>query len=140
NVQTQAVVTTFATRDLTPPIIDPLPIDGTTVRIYRPTITATYHDSPSGIKTSTLVLTVDNINVTQSATVTGSQVSYTPVAPLSGGHHTVTVQVADNAGNVSALRTASFDIDDSGPAISSVTIGGAPAVDGMYVTSSLQPV
>jgi hypothetical protein len=140
NVQTQAFVSTFATRDLTPPIIDPLPIDGTTVRVYRPTITATYHDSPSGIKTSTLLLTVDNVNVTQNATVTGSQVNYTPVAPLNAGHHTVTVQVADNAGNVSALRTASFDIDDSGPVISSFTIGGTPAVDGMIVASSLQPV
>ncbi len=38
------------------------------------------------------------------------------------------------------LRTAAFDIDDSGPEITSFTIGGAPAVDGMYVTSSLQPV
>ena len=32
--------------------------------------TATYHDTPSGIKTSTLVLNVDNQNVTQNAIVT----------------------------------------------------------------------
>jgi hypothetical protein len=140
NVQTQPFVSTFATKDLTAPIIDPLPIDGTTVRVFRPTIIATYHDSPSGIKTSTLVLKVDNVNVTQNAIVTGTQVTYTPATPLSGGRHNVTVQVADNVGNVSALRSASFDIDDSGPAISSFTIGGAPAVDGMYVTSSLQPI
>jgi hypothetical protein len=140
NVQTQPFVSTFATKDLTAPTIDPLPIDGTTVRVFRPTITATYHDSPSGIKTSTLVLKVDNVNVTQNAIATGTQVTYTPSAPLSGGHHTVTVQVADNVGNVSALRNASFDIDDAGPTVSSFTIGGAPAVDGMYVTSSLQPV
>jgi hypothetical protein len=76
----------------------------------------------------------------RNAIVTGTQVSYTPSSPLSGGHHTVTVQVADNVGNVSAVRTAGFDIDESGPVISSFTIGGAPAVDGMYVTSSLQPV
>ena len=140
NIQTQATSSTFSTQDRVAPIVDPLPIDGTTVRQYKPPITATYHDDLSGIKTSTVVLTVDNVNVTAGATVTGSQLSYTPAAPLAGGHHTVTVQVADNSGNVSLLRTAAFDIDDSGPVVSSFTIGGAPAVDGMFVTSSLQPV
>jgi hypothetical protein len=139
NTQTQALSHNFTTVDLTAPVIDPLPIDGTTVRTFKPTIIATYHDNLSGIKTSSVVLTVDNVNVTQNASVTGSQVTYTPSTALTGGHHTVTVQVADNVGNVSALRTASFDIDDSGPAISSFTIGGTPAVDGMFVTSSLQP-
>ncbi|HKU73806.1 MAG TPA: LamG-like jellyroll fold domain-containing protein [Pyrinomonadaceae bacterium] len=140
NTQTQAFVSNFTTQDLIAPVIDPLPIDGTTVRDFTPTIIATYHDNLSGIKTSTVVLTVDNVNVTQNASVTGSQVTYTPSTPLTGGPHTVTVQVADNVGNVSALRTASFTIDDSGPDITSFTIGGAPAVDGMFVTSSLQPV
>ncbi|HBB87753.1 MAG TPA: hypothetical protein DC047_09075, partial [Blastocatellia bacterium] len=140
NTQAQVFVSTFSTQDRIAPVIDPLPIDGTIVRQYKPTITATYHDNLSGIKTSSVVLTLDNIVVTQNATVTGSQVSYTPANPLTGGHHNITVRVADNAGNLSALRTAAFDIDDSGPAISSFTIGGAPAVDGMYVTSSLQPV
>ncbi len=140
NTQTQAFISNFTTQDLVAPVIDPLPIDGTTVRDFTPTIIATYHDNLSGIKTSTVVLTVDNVNVTQNASVTGSQITYTPSTPLAGGQHTVTVQVADNAGNVSALRTASFTIDDSGPDITSFTIGGAPAVDGMFVTSSLQPV
>ena len=140
NTQTQAFISSFTTQDRTAPVVDPLPIDGTTVRDFTPTITATYHDNLSGIKTSSVVLTVDNVNVTQNASVTGSQVTYTPSTALTGGHHTVTVQVADNAGNLSALRTASFDIDDSGPPISSFTIGGAPAVDGMFVTSSLQPI
>ncbi len=140
NTQTQAFLSTFATQDRMTPVVDPLPIDGTTVRVFKPTITATYHDNLSGIQTSSVVLTLDNQNVTPNAIVTGSQVSYTPATPLSGGHHNVSVQVADNAGNLSTLRTASFDIDDSGPAISSFTIGGQPAVDGMYVTTSLQPV
>jgi hypothetical protein len=140
NTQTQALAHNFTTQDLTAPVVDPLPIDGTTVRDFTPTNTATYHDNLAGIKTSTVVLTVDNVNVTQNASVTGSQVTFTPSTALAGGHHTVTVQVSDNAGNVSALRTASFNIDDSGPAISSFTIGGAPAVDGMFVTSSLQPI
>jgi len=140
NVQTQAFVTLFTTQDRTAPVIDPLPIDGTRVRVFKPTITATYHDNISGIKTSSVIFTLDGINVTQNAIVTGSLVSFTPAIPLAGGHHTVTVEVADNAGNSSAPRSAAFDIDDSGPAISSFTIGGAPAVDGMYVTSSLQPV
>ncbi|HEY0407421.1 MAG TPA: LamG-like jellyroll fold domain-containing protein, partial [Pyrinomonadaceae bacterium] len=139
NVQTQPAVNTFTTLDRTAPVVDPLPIDGTRIRAYRPTITATYHDNLSGIKTSSLILKLDNVNVTASAIVTGSQVTYTPATPLSGGHHNITAQVSDNAGNLSALRAAAFDIDDSGPAITSFTIGGVAAVNGMYVTSSLQP-
>jgi hypothetical protein len=140
NVQTQAAASSFTTQDRTLPVIDALPIDGTRVRSYKPTITATYHDNLSGIKTSSLVLTVDNVNVTQGAIVTGTQATYTPATALAGGHHTITVQVSDNAGNVSTLRSAAFEIDDSGPAITNFTIGGTHAVDGMYVTSSLQPV
>ena len=96
NIQTQIYLSNFATQDHTAPIVDPLPLDGTTVRQYRPTITATYHDNLSGIKTSTVVLTLDNINVTQTAVVTAPN-SYTPPTALAGGHHTVTVQVADNS-------------------------------------------
>ncbi|MDX6694607.1 MAG: large repetitive protein [Blastocatellia bacterium] len=139
NVQTQPAINTFTTLDRSAPVVDPLPIDGTRIRAYRPTITATYHDNLSGIKTSSVVLKLDNVNVTAGAVVTGSQVTYTPATPLSGGHHNLSVQVSDNANNQSALRTAQFDIDDSGPAITSFTIGGAAAVNGMYVTSSLQP-
>jgi len=99
NVQTQAFVTLFTTQDRTAPVIDPLPIDGTRVRVFKPTITATYHDNISGVKTSSVVFTLDGISVTQNAIVTGSLVSFTPAIPLAGGHHTVTVEVADNAGN-----------------------------------------
>src|SRR6185369_15477065 len=98
NTQTQAFVSSFTTQDRTAPVVDPLAIDGTTVRDFTPTIIATYHDNLSGIKTSTVVLTLDNVNVTQSASVTGSQLTFTPTTSLAGGSHTVTVQVADNSG------------------------------------------
>jgi hypothetical protein len=140
NTQTQAFVSTFTIQDRTAPDYRSVADRRHSVRVFKPTIIATYHDNLSGIKTNTVVLTVDGVNVTQNASVTGSQVTYTPSTALTGGHHVVTVQVADNVGNVSALRTAGFDIDDSGPAISSFTIGGTPAVDGMFVTSSLQPI
>jgi hypothetical protein len=139
NVQTQAYTSVFTTHDSTAPVVDPLPIDGTSVRNYKPTITATYHDNVSGINTASVVLTLDNTNVTTHATVTGNQVTYTPQASLSGGSHTISVRVADNGGNLSAVRTATFTIDNSGPMISSFTIGGVPAADGLVVTSSLQP-
>jgi hypothetical protein len=139
NVQTQTYTSVFTTHDSTAPVVDPLPVDGTSVRNYKPTITATYHDNVSGINTASVVLTLDNTNVTTHATVTGNQVTYTPPASLSGGSHSVSVRVADNGGNLSAVRTATFTIDNSGPMISSFTIGGVPATDGLVVTSSLQP-
>ncbi|MBV8856458.1 MAG: carboxypeptidase regulatory-like domain-containing protein, partial [Acidobacteria bacterium] len=140
NVQTASFSSSFTTLDTTPPVVDPLPIDGTTVRTFRPAVTATYHDNASGVSTSSVVLTLDGANVTAGATVTGTGLSYTPAATLARGAHTVTLRVSDNQENVSDVRTATFHIDDSGPVITGFTVAGAPAVEGMFVTSSLQPV
>ncbi len=75
NTQTQSVVSNFSSDDQTAPVIDPLAIDGTSVNNSRPTIIATYNDNLTGIKTSSVVLTVDNVNVTSSASVSTSQVT-----------------------------------------------------------------
>jgi hypothetical protein len=140
NAQAAAASSTFTTLDRTAPVVDPLPIDGTSVRTFRPVITATYHDDATGIKTDTVVLVVDGQNVTAQAVVTGSGLSYQPATPLARGSHSVSVRVGDQAGNTSEARTAAFQIDDSGPIVSAFTIGGAAAADGMFVTSSLRPV
>ncbi|HVF42305.1 MAG TPA: LamG-like jellyroll fold domain-containing protein, partial [Pyrinomonadaceae bacterium] len=140
NAQAGGFTSSFTTLDQTPPVIDPLPIDGKRVRTFRPVVTATYRDNLSGVKTSTVVLTLDGANVTAGASVTGTGLSYTPASPLTRGDHTVTLRASDNDGNQSAARTATFNVDDSGPIITGFTVAGQPATNGMFVTSTLQPV
>jgi hypothetical protein len=139
NVQPAVFTSSFSTVDQTPPVVDPLPIDGTRQGTLRPVITATYIDVGSGINTASVVLKLDGMAITSGVTVNGSGLTYQPPTALATGAHTVTVQVADNAGNQSAVRSASFTIDNASPVISSFTIAGVPAVNGMTVTSTLQP-
>jgi hypothetical protein len=129
----------FTTIDLMPPVIDPLPIGGKTVRTFRPQITAAYRDNASGVNVSTVVLTLDGANVTSQASVSATGLSFTPAAPLARGPHTVTLSLSDNQGNAAQQATASFTVDDAGPAISAFQIAGLPASNDMFVTSTLQP-
>jgi hypothetical protein len=133
NVQVGVFTSSFWSLDTTPPVVDPLPINGTFPQTTTPTIMATYHDAGPGINPATIVLTLDGVNVTAAGGVTATGLSYTPTSPLSKATHTVTVQVTNFAGLVSALQTATFTIDSTGPVISSFTIGGSPAVNGMTV-------
>ncbi|HJQ33117.1 MAG TPA: LamG-like jellyroll fold domain-containing protein [Pyrinomonadaceae bacterium] len=139
NATAAASSAVFTTIDLMPPVIEPLPIDGKTVRTFRPQITAAYADNASGVNLSSVVLTLDGANVTPQATLTGTGLSYTPASPLARGPHTVTLNLSDNQGNAARPASATFSIDDAGPAISSFQIAGLPAANEMYVTSTLQP-
>ena len=122
----------------TPPVIDPLPLDGQTLRALRPTLTASYHSETFPINTASVALLLDGVNITANATVTATGLSFTPTANLAAGQHTISVSLSDQAGNT-ASRTATFTIDLSGAVINSFTIGGEPAVNGLFVSSSLQP-
>ncbi len=98
--------------DTTPPVITNLqPPDSSTTNDNTPTISADYSDI-SGIDTSTVLLEVDTIDVTSSATVTASGVTYTPVAALADAVHTVYLEVGDNTltGNL-ATETWTFTVD-----------------------------
>ncbi|HWS88659.1 MAG TPA: carboxypeptidase regulatory-like domain-containing protein, partial [Pyrinomonadaceae bacterium] len=139
NATAAASSAAFTTLDLMPPVIEPLPIDGKTVRTFRPQITAAYGDNASGVNVASVVLKLDGVNVTPQASVAGTGLSYTPAAPLARGPHTVTLNLSDNQGNAAQQATATFSIDDAGPAISSFQIAGLPASNDMHVTSTLQP-
>jgi hypothetical protein len=98
------------TIDATPPDITNLqPPDGSTVNVTNPTISADYTD-PSGINLSSVMLIVDGIDVTLSAIVTASGVSYIPGIAFSEGVHTVYLEVRDNVGNLASV-TWSFIVD-----------------------------
>lgn len=139
NTQVSAFTSSFTTIDRTPPVIDPLAIDQTTQATKTPTISATYRDDSSGINLPSIILKLDGINITSAATVTATSLTFQPSAPLAVGVHSISIQIADNTGNL-VTRDASFSIDDTPPVITSFQIGGVTAVSGITVTSSLQPL
>jgi hypothetical protein len=85
----------------TPPqIVDIAPANGQVVNNNKPSIYATYQ-SPTdvGIDVSKVRIEVNGLDVTASSTRTDQFITYTAGAPLADGTVSVTVTIADNAGN-----------------------------------------
>lgn len=100
--------------DTTPPVIDNAsPAEGS-VLCASTTISADVTDNRAGIDPESLVMLVDGEDVTAEATLDETTVSYEP-GPLSQGGHTVSLTIADGAGN---LATLDWGFDISGPQIS----------------------
>lgn len=100
-----------ADQDETPPsITDPTPAPGSTITNTQPEISAAYEDDFAGIDTDSVTLSIDGTTVTSGATVSSSSVSYTLSDPLDPGTYSVTVSVADAAGNTND-RSWSFTIE-----------------------------
>lgn len=101
--------------DTTPPVISPqAPAPGASGICPAPAVSASLSDNRTGIDTATLLITLDGADVTASAAVSESSVSYQAEA-LSDGLHTVSVTAADNAGNAD---TVSWQFSTSAPQLS----------------------
>jgi hypothetical protein len=106
----QTWIFTVAIPDTTLPAISNFqPSNTSTVDDNTPVIRADYSDE-SGIETGGVVLKIDNMDVTASASVKAGYVKYIPALPLSEGRHNVTLEVRDNAGNV-VLSSWFFTVD-----------------------------
>jgi len=107
----RAQAATQLTTSTTPPsIVDVAPPAGQTVNTSRPNVYATFI-SPSqvDINQSSIQLVVNGRDVTASATRSPTFITYTPGLDYPDGPVTVTVRVADAAGNA-ASRTWTFTI------------------------------
>jgi parallel beta-helix repeat protein len=131
----------FTVDTLVPIITNLQPPDLSTTNDSTPTLSADYSDL-SGIDVSSVVLEIDGVNVTLSATVMAIGVSYIPSVPLSDGVHTVYLEVKDNAGNL-ATTTWSFTVDTTPPIIinlqppdTSTTNDSTPTISADYTDSS----
>lgn len=119
------------------PVISKLvPSNGAYLATSAPEITATLTDDDSGIAINTLVLkiddqTINNTNITKTATTGGYNISYTPTAALNDGSHTVTVQISDNDGNVSDTASTTFSVMTTAP-----TLEITAPVDGLNTNKS----
>ena len=81
-------------------------------------------DEGTGVATGTLRVDVDGSDVASWGTLTGSHFSYAP-GNLGAGVHTISVTVADNAGNVAGPVMWQFAVAD--PASLALTAAGGPA-------------
>ena len=103
-------------KDVTPPSITNLqPPDGAIINDNRPTISAEYSDA-AGINTSAVTMSVDGVDVTDSAVITESSIIYVPQADLGDGVHNVNVYVEDVNAN-SASAAWSFTVDTVAPVV-----------------------
>lgn len=95
----------------TPPsIVDVAPPHGQIVNTSRPNVYATFTSpSEAGINPSSIQLTVNGRDVTASSTRSASFITYSPGVDYPDGTVTVTIRVADAAGN-SSSRSWSFTI------------------------------
>lgn len=99
----------FTIKDYNSPIISSItPTNGSVITNQKPTIKITFSD-PGGIDTSSIKITVNNVDVTADSTITSTSIVYTPSSPLSYSEHKVKVEIADKSGNI-ITKTWSFTI------------------------------
>jgi len=113
--QLQDVSFRIRLKDDVPPTITSGVAPGATLSEKRPRLYATLSDNV-GIDLSTIMVKVDGVDVTSSATTSATSVSYTPTSDLQDGSHTFYVKVKDTAGNPAEL-TVSFTVSSGIPMI-----------------------
>jgi len=91
------------------------PAGGSCVNSASPAIAASYSDGGAGIDLSRVRVYVDGADVSASASIAASSLSYRRAA-LADGEHTALVVVFDNAGN-SANASWAFCVDTAPPAL-----------------------
>ncbi|MEN3052333.1 MAG: Ig-like domain-containing protein [Candidatus Methanosuratincola petrocarbonis] len=110
------------TVDATPPsIIVISPSNNTSTNNARLPFSFSFHDSNSGINSSSVSLLVDGADVTSYANVSSSALSYVPPLPLADGDHVIVLAVSDCAGNAkSATVLVSVDTVPPEPPVSPI--------------------
>lgn len=86
----------FAVDTISPQIGSETPTGTTTP---RPTISAELADDGSGIDPGSINLTLDGLNATGSATISGGMITYSPGEILAAGPHSAQLAIRDLAGN-----------------------------------------
>lgn len=104
----------------------------------RPTISAKYFDPEpsSGIDISTIYLKLNNIDVTNNATKTETQITYTPSTDLSLGKHKVEIGVKDLSGNIKIVNFYFYIIE---PLTTENFYFGVPHAHTSYSDGALTP-
>ena len=126
----------FTVADLTPPQLgDVRPDPGSAGSDRTPVIALTLGDGDgTGIDPASMSMSVDGIDVIGQAQLTGSRLTYVPVAPLAFGNHTVVVNASDRAGNHAPPLSWTFTVrDETAP-----TVSGRQPVAGTTVPGAVR--
>ncbi len=117
----RAVATWWFRVDSVPPLIVNLaPANHSTVSTTTPAIGAGYSDA-NGVNVSLVVLKVDSVDVTTSATVLATSIDYTPAVALSQGLHAVYLSASDKSNPPNtAVAIWQFTVDSLGPIITNL--------------------
>jgi hypothetical protein len=108
-----------------PTISDLQPSNQSTVYSAQPVVGANYSD-PFGINTSSVILEVDFIDVTSTASITPIGVTYVPNPPLSDGIHDASLEVKDDTINQNLATTSWWFTVDTPPTVKAWEPGGSP--------------
>lgn len=82
----------------------------------------------SGVDWDSAAIAVDGAAQTAGLTVSGSELHFTPPAPLPDGVHTFTASIRDNAGNLWSLA-ATYLVDTVPPSLELIALGRHRVVD-----------
>lgn len=85
--------------------------------LATPVFNARLSDSCSGIKASSIVLTVDGAALAANYNSTTGDVTATPTTALADGWHNIVLKVSDNAGNPATSQEWKIGVDTKGPNI-----------------------
>jgi parallel beta-helix repeat protein len=128
-----ANATWYFTIDTTAPDITNLkPADATTTSDNAATISANFTD-PSGIDMGSIVLKVDGVDETLSATVTADGISFSPAVPWTDDTHTIELSVNDTYSNAATLIW-SFEVDTTPPEVINDLTPSDPTIDSIILT------
>ncbi|MFA6094072.1 MAG: hypothetical protein WC986_14125 [Elusimicrobiota bacterium] len=121
--------------DVDAPSLALSPVNGSTVTLSAPLITAAYSDAGRGIDPGSVRLLLDAVDMTAQSVVSASSVSFVPAVPLSQGTHAVSAEVADLAGN-RATASSRFFTDSLAPLTSLLVNGTAVSADSAVIVST----
>ncbi|MDO9463939.1 MAG: Ig-like domain-containing protein [bacterium] len=113
---------TFVLDNTSPVISALLPEDNALINNNQPEISAVLSDATSGIGKETIILKLDDAEVTSAYDEVTGELSYTPETALEDGIHTVSIEVKDRAENeASASSTFRVETDTTPPSITDLS-------------------
>ncbi|MFA6579158.1 MAG: Ig-like domain-containing protein, partial [Elusimicrobiota bacterium] len=121
--------------DVDAPSLALSPVNGSTITLSAPLITAAYSDAGRGIDPGSVRLLLDAVDVTAQSVVSASSASFIPAMPLSQGTHAVSAEVADLAGN-RATASLRFFIDSLSPLTTLLVNGAAVSSSSAVIVST----
>ena len=92
--------------------------NGSVIVNFTPQFQIDYTDDASGVNTASFKWFLDGADITGDATISSSNAIYTPANPISGGQHSISSEISDNAGNKAEMGV-NFIIADAGGIIDS---------------------